>query len=63
MKYLKLLISVSFLSLSISCSVNPVTGERDFVLMSEDADSKLRLLNGDYPDGNLDVGTWIKIVE
>ena len=36
MKYLKLLISVSFLSLIISCSVNPVTGERDFVLMSED---------------------------
>ena len=63
MKYLKLLISFSLLSLIISCSVNPVTGERDFVLMSEDAESKLRLLNGDYPDGNLDVGTWIKIVE
>ena len=28
-----------------------------------DSESKLRLLNGDYPDGNLDVGAWIKIVE
>ncbi len=41
MKYLKLLISVSFLSLIISCSVNPVTGERDFVLMSEDAELEM----------------------
>ena len=41
MKYLKLLISVSFLSLSISCSVNPVTGERDFVLISEDAELEM----------------------
>ena len=41
MKYLKLLISFSFLSLIISCSVNPVTGERDFVLMSEDAELEM----------------------
>ena len=41
MKYLKLLISVSFLSLIISCSVNPVTGERDFVLISEDAELEM----------------------
>ncbi len=41
MKHLKLLISVSFLSLVISCSVNPVTGERDFVLMSEDAELEM----------------------
>ena len=48
MKYLKLSISVSFLSLIISYSVNPVTGERDFVLMSEDAELER---------------AWIKIVE
>ena len=41
MKYLKLLISFSLLSLIISCSVNPVTGERDFVLMSEDAELEM----------------------
>ena len=41
MKYLKLLISFSLLSLVISCSVNPVTGERDFVLMSEDAELEM----------------------
>ena len=41
MKHLKLLISVSFLSLIISCSVNPVTGERDFVLISEDAELEM----------------------
>ena len=41
MKYLKLLISFSLLSLVISCSVNPVTGERDFVLMSEEAELEM----------------------
>jgi predicted Zn-dependent protease len=41
MKYLKLLISFSLLSLIISCSVNPVTGERDFVLMSEEAELEM----------------------
>ena len=41
MQYLKLLISFSLLSLVISCSVNPVTGERDFVLMSEDAELEM----------------------
>ena len=41
MKYLKLVISFSFLSLIISCSVNPATGERDFVLMSEDAELEM----------------------
>ena len=41
MEYLKLLISFSLLSLIISCSVNPVTGERDFVLMSEDAELEM----------------------
>jgi len=41
MKYLKLLICFSLLSLIISCSVNPVTGERDFVLMSEDAELEM----------------------
>ena len=41
MKYLKLVISFSLLSLIISCSVNPVTGERDFVLMSEDAELEM----------------------
>ena len=41
MKYLKLLISFSCLSLIISCSVNPVTGERDFVLMSEEAELEM----------------------
>ena len=41
MKYLKLIISFVFLSLIISCSVNPVTGERDFVLMSEDAELEM----------------------
>ena len=28
-----------------------------------DPESRLRLLNGDYPEGNLEVDTWIKIVE
>ena len=28
-----------------------------------DPESRLRLLNGHYPDGNLEVSTWIKIVE
>ena len=41
MKYLKLVISFSLLSLIISCSVNPVTGERDFVLMSEEAELEM----------------------
>jgi len=41
MQYLKLLISVSFFNFIISCSVNPVTGERDFVLMSEDAELEM----------------------
>ena len=41
MQYLKLLISVSFLNCIISCSVNPVTGEKDFVLMSEDAELEM----------------------
>jgi len=41
MEYLKLLISFSLLSLVISCSVNPVTGERDFVLMSEEAELEM----------------------
>ncbi|GIT33595.1 MAG: hypothetical protein Ct9H300mP3_11260 [Gammaproteobacteria bacterium] len=41
MKYLKLFISVSSLTFIFSCSVNPVTGERDFVLMSEDAELEM----------------------
>ena len=41
MQFLKLLISVSLLGFVISCSVNPVTGERDFVLMSEDAELEM----------------------
>ena len=41
MQYLRLLISFSLLSFVISCSVNPVTGERDFVLMSEDAELEM----------------------
>ncbi len=41
MQFLKLLISVSLLGFIISCSVNPVTGERDFVLMSEDAELEM----------------------
>jgi len=41
MQYLKLLISVSFLNFVISCSVNPVTGEKDFVLMSEDTELEM----------------------
>ena len=28
-----------------------------------DPESRLRLLNGHYPDGNLEVDAWIKIVE
>ncbi len=38
MKFLKLLICIPFF---ISCSVNPVTGEKDFVLISEDAELEL----------------------
>ena len=41
MQYLKLLLSVSFLNFIISCSVNPVTGEKDFVLMSEDTELEM----------------------
>ena len=41
MQYLKLLISASFLNFIISCSVNPVTGEKDFVLMSEDTELEM----------------------
>ena len=41
MQYLKLLISVSLLSFIISCSVNPVTGEKDFVLMSENTELEM----------------------
>ena len=41
MQYLRLLISFSLLSFVISCSVNPVTGERDFVLMSEEAELEM----------------------
>ncbi len=41
MQILKHLITVSLLGFIISCSVNPVTGERDFVLMSEDAELEM----------------------
>ena len=41
MQFLKLFISASLLCFITSCSVNPVTGERDFVLMSEDAELEM----------------------
>jgi len=41
MRYLSLLLSLGVLLSFSACSVNPVTGQRDFVLISEDAELEM----------------------